>query len=120
MCSRTLLHMAGARGHVEIAKLFTTEGDGIGNTQLHLAINGNQPEVFNPFLKESNLNARFLWDERSLHYTTCTIAFNLQKLIIENDAIIDKTDSEDETLMYVVLEKENVQIAEIQFKHRCA
>ncbi|XP_043478332.1 ankycorbin-like isoform X2 [Leptopilina heterotoma] len=44
MCSRTLLHMAAARGHVEIAKLFTTQGDGIVNTQLHLAINGNQPE----------------------------------------------------------------------------
>ncbi|XP_043472503.1 uncharacterized protein LOC122505107 [Leptopilina heterotoma] len=114
---RTLLHVAAARGHTEIAKLFTTKRDEAGNTPLHLSIMRNQPEVFNLLLEETNLNAKNLRGERPLHYAVLFNRPEFVKKLIENGAIIEEKDKEGKTPLYVALAKENVQMAEILFKH---
>ncbi|XP_043472662.1 ankyrin repeat, PH and SEC7 domain containing protein secG-like isoform X1 [Leptopilina heterotoma] len=114
---RTLLHVAIARGHLEIAKMFITKRDGDGNTLLHLAISENQPEAFNLLLEDSNLNARNLKDERPLHYAALYNRPEFAKTLIVNDASIGVKDSKGKTPLDVALAKGNVQVAELLFKH---
>ncbi|XP_043472514.1 ankyrin-3-like [Leptopilina heterotoma] len=114
---RTLLHVAAAGGHAEIATLLTTKRDETGNTPLHLAIMRNQPQVFNLLLEETNLNARNLKDERPLHYAALFNRPDFAKTLLDNGASIEVKDKEGKTPLYVALAKENVQMAEILFKH---
>ncbi|XP_043483531.1 ankyrin-1-like [Leptopilina heterotoma] len=115
---RTLLHVATARGHAAIAKLFTsTKRDGRGNTPLHLAIRENQPELFNLLLEDSNLNAKNLNDESPLHYTVLYNRPEFAKSLLGNGAFIEEKDRYGKTPLYVALSKGNVQMAEILFKH---
>ncbi|XP_043472526.1 ankyrin repeat and death domain-containing protein 1A-like [Leptopilina heterotoma] len=114
---RTLLHVATARGHLEIAKMFITKRDGDGNTLLHLAISENQPEAFNLLLEDSNLNARNLKDERPLHFAALHNRPEFAKTLIDNDASIGVKDSKGKTPLDVALAKGNVQVAQVLFKH---
>ncbi|XP_043472692.1 putative ankyrin repeat protein RF_0381 isoform X2 [Leptopilina heterotoma] len=114
---RTLLHVAAARGHTEIAKLFTTKRDGRGNTPLHLAIRENQPEAFNLFFEDSNLNARNLKDERPLHYAALYNRPEFARKLIDNDASIGVKDSKGKTPLDAALANGNVQVAKVLFKH---
>ncbi|XP_043472533.1 putative ankyrin repeat protein RF_0381 [Leptopilina heterotoma] len=114
---RTLLHVAAAGGHAEIATLLTTKRDETGNTPLHLAIMRNQPQVFNLLLEETNLNARNLKDERPLHYAALYNHSEFAKTLLDNGASIEVKDKEGKTPLYVALAKGNVQMSEILFKH---
>ncbi|XP_043472683.1 ankyrin-3-like isoform X1 [Leptopilina heterotoma] len=114
---RKLLHVAAARGHLEIVKLFITNRDGRGNTPLHLAIRENQPEVFNLLLEESNLNAKNSFHQNPLHYAAIYNRPEFAKALIDNGAIINVKDHCRKTPLDVALSEENVQMAEILFKH---
>ncbi|XP_043461767.1 putative ankyrin repeat protein RF_0381 [Leptopilina heterotoma] len=114
---RTLLHVATARGHTEIAKLFTTKRDGDGNTPLHLAIKENQPELFSLHLEDSNLSAKNLKDEGPLHYAALYNRSEFAKKLIDNGANIEEKDREGKTPLYAALSKGNVQVAVVLFKN---
>ncbi|XP_043472527.1 ankyrin-3-like [Leptopilina heterotoma] len=113
---RTLLHVAAARGHAAIAKLFIPKRDRIRDTPLHLAIRENHPEVFNLLLEESNLNAKNCWSQYPLHYAAIYNRPEFAKVLIDNGAIINVTDHNSQTPLDVALEEENVKVAEVLFK----
>ncbi|XP_043472702.1 ankyrin-1-like [Leptopilina heterotoma] len=114
---RTLLHVAAARGHAAIAKLFIPKRDRIRDTPLHLAIRENHPEVFKLLLEEINLNAKNSFRQNPLHYAAIYNRPEFAKALIDNGAIIDVSDHIAQTPLDVALAKENVQMAEILFKH---
>ncbi|XP_043472531.1 uncharacterized protein LOC122505130 [Leptopilina heterotoma] len=114
---RTLLHVAAARGHERIARLFIPKRDRIRDTPLHLAIRENHPEVFNLLLEEINLNARNFNDETPLHYAALYNRPEFAKTLINNGAIIEKKDSKGRTPLYAALAEGNVEVAEVLFQH---
>ncbi|XP_043469331.1 serine/threonine-protein phosphatase 6 regulatory ankyrin repeat subunit C-like [Leptopilina heterotoma] len=116
---RTLLHVAAARGHAEIVKMFAKR-DEDGNTPLHLAIKENQPTVVNYLLQECNVNAKNLRDERPIHYAALYNRQEFTKSLIDNGASVNVKDIEGKTPLDLALAKQNLQTAEILFKNGAA
>ncbi|XP_043472534.1 putative ankyrin repeat protein RF_0381 [Leptopilina heterotoma] len=115
---KSLLHVAIARGHSEIAKMFILKRDRYGNTPLHLAIREDQPELFNLLLKESHLlNARNFGNKSPLHFAASYDYPEFAKPLLDNGATVEVKDKEGNTPLYVALANESLQVAEVLFEH---
>lgn len=113
---RTLMHVAAARGHVEIMSLLENKTDKDDNTPLYLAIKGNRLEMFNRFLRKNNINAKNLRGNTLLHYAAAKNRMEFIKILIENGADVNVENQEGETPLDLV-NGNKIQLAEFLIKN---